>query len=234
MLFILCNHFCDFFYEQALAIQEEGKKTCRDIIHDEIHITPMAKSNVHPVNYRMKKNSRIFNKMSSCKYCKKLFTNISHHYLNSHKDEQEVARILATKEVGNQKEVSKLWELLRNEGNHNHNLKVVSMKKGELLVVRRNTNEYFCSDDYTNCPQCFGWYLKSALYIHANYRCVARTDVKRRTSSLLIQSQQQRSKDEPDSCDHLFTTMRKDGVTEVAKANCIIRSVGIFFYDKHS
>ena len=144
-----------------------------------------------------------------------------------------MCKIIALKEMG--KPVSSEWDLLRNKGNHKHNQKVVSLKKGELLVVRRPKGKTFCSEDYTPCPSCKGWFLKSAIRAHYNYRCPVKGPEKMRASSIMVRSVQNRSTEPIDQLDcEIFPTMRNDEITEAAKTDELIRKAGLFYLRKHS
>ena len=45
--------------------------------------------------------------------------------------------------------------LLRNRGNHDHNLAVVNKKAGELITSRRQHS--LCYTEYSPCPLCLEW-----------------------------------------------------------------------------
>ena len=216
------------------VVQEPATRLCQDINHEGIHIRAIQTSSykVNSTSTKRKLKDRVFNKASACLFCENLYTNMSKHYLRSHKNEKEVIHIKALKENGKLGESKREWELLRNRGNHRHNKEVIKSKTGELLVVRRKAEENFCSEDYTPCPKCLGWYLKSAIYVHVNYRCILKESNSMRSSSILMKSQLHRSEKDTNILDEVFLSMRNDSITELCKSDDIIQQVGEFHYKK--
>jgi len=68
-------------------------------------------------------------------------------------------------------ERQKILTKLRNEGNHNHNNKVLKAGRGEIQVVYRSSSTSQLSHhDYVPCCFCLGWYVKPELWKHVK-RC---------------------------------------------------------------
>ncbi|XP_038073460.1 uncharacterized protein LOC119741677 isoform X2 [Patiria miniata] len=125
-----------------------------------------------PVSRSKETKQRVYNKRQACFFCSKLVTKISKHLLHAHKDEEEVKRI-ASMEVKTT-ERAKAFELLRNRGNYYHNKMVKELKQGELIMVRRPSDDGSDSTDYGPCPDCLGFYRISDFRKHMKYYCIAK------------------------------------------------------------
>lgn len=75
----------------------------------------------------------IHDKQHACYFCQKLVTNIWRHYETVHKSEARVQKIHSITGESRVDEIDKLRLL----GDYYHNIKVISQKAGELVVVRR-------------------------------------------------------------------------------------------------
>lgn len=76
----------------------------------------------------------------ACIYCYKLFHHVGSHLRDCHNKD------LSATEV----------EDLQKKGDQRHNRKVMTCKKGELLVSRRPVGAFFAAD-YGACPGCYDW-----------------------------------------------------------------------------
>ena len=84
-----------------------------------------------------------------------MVSNFRKHIL-THKDSKEISQLLALERSARYRQQT----LLRNKGDHEHNLAVKKHKKGELIVSRRHSP--FCFSDYGPCPSCLEWMKVSA------------------------------------------------------------------------
>ena len=123
----------------------------------------------------IKKDDRPYDTVHACKFCSGLFTHIQDHVENKHKKEPQVLKIAELKEKvknlhdHNQQKLIKQYQcLLRYEGDHLHNIKVLRNKDGELLVQRKACGkETFVHHNYGPCPKCFVWlHLEHSLQAH--------------------------------------------------------------------
>ena len=121
-----------------------------------MHI-PKAKTTVH--------NTRLYDKKQACFYCSKLYPKIARHYTTVHVNEKEVIKGLAYPKKS--KERKKQLEKLRLMGNYHHNLKVLETRVGDLIVVRRPTEEETLSpEDFLPCSFCLAFIRRNELWRH--------------------------------------------------------------------
>ena len=111
--------------------------------------------------------SRSYQKKDICLFCKKIFlSKILPHYIAIHYKEDRVQAILQKDKKS--KERNNLCQILQNEGNHQHNLKVLQSGVGELAVNRRPTKTcQMNADQYLPCVECHAWCLRKNLRHHA-------------------------------------------------------------------
>lgn len=94
------------------------------------------------------KHNRVYDCVHACLYCHELFTNIQSHLERRHVNHTRVKAIKELKDQKmketNQEKIDELEKtlnseikLLRNLGDHHHNMKVLRHKEGELLLPRR-------------------------------------------------------------------------------------------------
>ena len=90
-------------------------------------------------------------------------TQINRHLITRHSKNSDVQKCL--QKEGDER-LHQL-ELLKNLGNHEHNLRVMKKMSG-LLKVRRapKLGESSNPKDYLPCPMCFSWYLQHQLFAH--------------------------------------------------------------------
>ena len=139
---------------------------------------PHQDAEIHIKYYKQKqKGVRDYSKLNCCLYCGKLLeVVIARHYFSQHSDRPAVAQILALNNDSeeNRERRDKLLKLLRYKGNFYHNEKVRQTGVGEIIPVRRPPHgSDNLVDDYGACPQCLGYFLKTDLWRHAKYRCIA-------------------------------------------------------------
>ena len=182
------------------------------------------------------RSGRCYNKRQSCYYCEKLVSSISHHLECSHGNEPEVARILALKPLTEKcplkkksliAERKRLFGILRNRGNHQHNIGVLEKGEGEVILMRRPTSD-FNVDDFGPCPDCQGWLVKTRMWDHQHYHCIGREHVKGK-NELLNESDVLAGKyshASPQLKNIVFPSMKRDSITTIAKNDCLIVALG--------
>ncbi|XP_065937349.1 uncharacterized protein [Magallana gigas] len=133
------------------------------------------------------KHNRVYDCVHACLYCHELFTNIQSHLERRHVNHTKVKAIKELKDQKmketNQEKIDKLekrlnseMKLLRNLGDHHHNMKVLRHKEGELLLPRRRLVT-FNFEEYGPCPKCKEWMvLNSSISNHQKTCPVKSTD----------------------------------------------------------
>ena len=99
-----------------------------------------------------------------CVFCGKLVKRIATHLL-THKDQKVVSRLYTLKGMPASDDVDDEIKMLHieltNKGDHQHNMKVLEEKRGQLLISRRD--DQFDSTLYAPCQGCFQWYKRATL-----------------------------------------------------------------------
>jgi hypothetical protein len=112
----------------------------RDKKHKDIYIR-RAMESTRSVFGKKKLNKRVNNFYHACFYCGKIMSAISKH-LRTHRKEKDVKVIDGTEDKDKR---NALWDLLRNKGDHKHNMKVLQAKKGQMIIGRRSVDaRLFC------------------------------------------------------------------------------------------
>ena len=144
----------------------EDEMIC-DSSNNKVYIKAYKKSMLKNVGKR-KKSNRPYDCVHSCLFCDKLYTNIQSHLEHKHRDKAQIKelnemRTLAVEcDETDKKEVlvkiKKNQSLLRFEGDHLLNQKVLQIQKGQFILARRPSNtKTFNVDDYGPCPECHAW-----------------------------------------------------------------------------
>ncbi|XP_066599970.1 uncharacterized protein [Prorops nasuta] len=106
-----------------------------------------------------------------CLYCKKLLTNLPRHFMDKHKDEDEVKSFSALPK-GNL-ERKKILDLLRKKGNFLYNTNC-EVNKGDLIISRRPSSKLKRSaKDFIACVKCYGFFSKNNIRHHFK-KCLAK------------------------------------------------------------
>ncbi|XP_071811189.1 uncharacterized protein [Apostichopus japonicus] len=125
-------------------------------------------------------HKRLWDKHHFCVYCEVSYAKLPRHMEAAHSSELEVAEILSLDKGS--KERSRMWEILRNKGNHAHNVEVLTKGRGFIVPVKRPTNAIPVSW-YLPCKQCLGYYIGSDMWKHL--KVCPLTDVKKPQSKSL-------------------------------------------------
>lgn len=109
-------------------------------------------------------SKRSYDKRQACYFCSKLCSKMARHLRTVHKEEIEIARILAfsDKEI-----VSFELERYRLLGNFNHNLEVLRNGSGMLLVSRRSRSLKI-AENYLPCIHCYGFIDVHEIWRHVS------------------------------------------------------------------
>ena len=88
-----------------------------------------------------------------------------------HKQEEEVVEYM---QETNKHEKEKLYEKLRNLGNHLHNIKVLKSGGGLLAVTYRprSMDGTGSPEDYGPCPNYYGYYPRRQRLFHRVHSCL--------------------------------------------------------------
>jgi hypothetical protein len=99
---------------------------------------------------------------SYCYFCGSLQAHIKRHWFSVHQYEPEVMELSRLKIAGDR---MKHMIKLKNLGNHKHNMKVISDKKGKLLVKSMSKRQVSYKD-FATCGKCFCYLPKEELDQH--------------------------------------------------------------------
>lgn len=166
---------------------------------------------------------------------------MARHYLTVHEDESEVVRFI---DLPLGKERKKQLERLRLMGNYYHNLKVLDKKSGQLIVVRRPTKHETCDhSDFLPCPNCLGFFRKKELWKHSKiclFKQSSENEKKDAEGEGFTRIQEQSkillwsdlTGGDNKELIRVFSSMRSDEITLVARNDDLIRKYGSFLTDR--
>lgn len=115
----------------------------------------------------------IRNKGHACYFCQRIVQNSARHFELMHGKEMDVAKLLAMPKFSKGRRDG-FAHLIR-VGDFYHNTDVLATKKGQLILVRRPTEneaKFLSSNDYGPCPHCLGFMLKKHLWHHVKNSCI--------------------------------------------------------------
>lgn len=127
------------------------------------------------------KKKRKQNQKHACGVCGKLVLHLGEHIFR-HQGVEEVDNIIRKKKLNKSRVPFIDQEIFRNRGDHQHNLKVVANKSGELILSRRPAAD-FRTEDFGPCPKCYLWMLKANLPHHLS-SCVCNDNSEKIPSQL--------------------------------------------------
>ena len=175
-------------------------------------------------------------KKQACYYCGELTSKLPRHMMRKHATEKEVITALSFPNGSSSRKAA--WHKLRSRGNYHHNMTVMDVGKGNLIVARKpnQSGRNVGSDDFLPCPHCRGFYRRQELWKHTN-GCKTKTE-----SQPEIQKQVQMNsklmlfgalKKSSNMLDNVLATMRNDDITLLAKSDPLILEVGELLVQKH-
>ena len=189
---------------------------------------PSTSCNAIRVSKTSNIDKRKWDKFHFCYFCQKKDTNMRRHYLNQHKQEEEVRAILAAQD---RKTRVNLITKLRNLGDHMHNIEVLKSGAGELVVGYRPTLDGVGqAEDYVPCPMCLLYLVKDDLWRH---KCPLATGGKKpsaRDAKLLLPNAEGSDNEILTS---IIATLRSDRIGRIIKSDQLILDVGRKLMSRH-
>ena len=189
-----------------------------------------------------KKQGRVYDTHHYCLYCEKPFTNFAQHVQRLHKTKSSVVTIMSYVPSENDTEVEKkvkekkkknLLSVLRFKGDHEHNLKVLKHKSGEIILGRRFTGSEFDVNKYGPCPTCYEWLKLSVVDRH---KCPVPSNTHSSKASLLTQSAilagRITEKASKLLIDNVFPVMKEDEIGSIARDDDLIVIIGNHWMNK--
>ena len=175
------------------------------------------------------KGERKYDKRYYCMYCQKSFAKLPRHLRKTHKDEQYVIEYLEAK---SKREKKKILERIRNIGNHLHNRQVLLNGNGELFVKYRPTNPGISCDEFSPCPNCFGYFRRKDLWRHkCQFKPEGKPAMRISVASKLLLPNQTGSSDQ---LHRVLSGMRSDSISRIVKSDAMIRLFGEKLCNKHA
>ncbi|PIK49808.1 hypothetical protein BSL78_13310 [Apostichopus japonicus] len=104
------------------------------------------------------------------------YAKLPRHLFSNHGSEKDVQEVMSFDKKSKQRK--NLLNLLRNKGNHAHNIEVIREQRGYLIPSKRPQYNV-PSDTYIPCDQCFGYYMKSKMWKHVK-NCAAQVKKRKR------------------------------------------------------
>jgi hypothetical protein len=211
-----------------------SKYVTSDINNKKIYVRKLLTSS-HTAAGKKKASDRVWNQSHSCLFCKKVVSNIAKH-LRKHRNQPEIKEILAvSSQLGpKNKRTRAMWDIVRNKGDHQQNMRVLNEGKGEFIVGRRHKGKFDVSH-YGPCPRCYVWLkLDISLVKHQNicpFRILESGEpVGVGKRELFIMSLQVSGKISSHASkalqNEVFTIMTLDNVSEIAQMDKLIISLG--------
>ena len=187
---------------------------------------------------RNENKTRIYDKRQACYYCGKLFSKIARHYEQKHESEREVMIALSfNKGSPNRK---KHLEKLRLLGNYHHNLTVLEVGKGELMVSRRPSTTKRCNpNDFLACEHCLGFIRRQELWKHVK-SCKFKSEniekpkyqkVQEKSKLLLYPAISTNTR--TTRLSKMLATMKSDEVSIAARNDWLIKEIGVVLVEKY-
>ena len=189
------------------------------------------------------KTNSPWDQMHACVFCGRIRSNIAKH-LKTHKKRSRVKQILEKgKELGKKHEtVRAMWAMLRHEGDHLNNVRVLKCGEGEMFIGRRN-NDPFDINYYGPCPHCHIWIKVDKTMVRHQKVCPAvilglvknvSSGIKElRVSAMSISGRiSEHASDKLVS--EVYNIMTNDMITEVAQGDPLIISLGNLWLMKNA
>ena len=121
--------------------------------------------------YRVAPKKKRYDSVNSCWYCqKKIKQKMKRHLETVHACEERVKAA----STGTKGEQQAKFQKLLNEGNFEHNMRVLEAGHGELLLRRRPSRTGIPISSFLPCPSCKAFMLKDDLYKHGE-KCSERS-----------------------------------------------------------
>lgn len=161
-------------------VSESDVESCASEVIPMYHRPVRNQSGVKVLTSNNCDGRRVWDKHQYCVFCSKAFAKLPRHMESAHSGEREVAEALMYDKKS--KERSKKWEILRNKGNHSHNVEVLKKGEGFIIPVKRPTKSVSASC-YLPCKQCLGYYVAKDMWKHIK-QCPLTEEKKRQSKHL--------------------------------------------------
>lgn len=184
---------------------------------------------------------RVRNKCHSCYFCSKMFINMARHFEKCHGNEIAVSKIIAVEKRSKYRKDSFI-ELIR-AGDFNHNCNVLAMNQGEIILVRRPTEneaQNLKYSDYGPCPHCLGFMIKKHLWHHVKtcskrgkieQQCNINNNIVAESNAILYQAF---GKDMSSSfIENIVSKIREDDIGQCVVNDSLILSFGGMLFEKY-
>ena len=155
-----------------------------------------------------------------------------------HPKEEDV--IAAMKFPSGSAQRKELWHKIRSRGNFHHNMTVMDVGEGALIVARKpnQSGRAFAAQDFLPCPYCRGFYRRRELWKHTATCCLRpQGDLSETQKKVQVNSKLMLlgalSTSSNSMLDKVLATMRNDDTTLVAKSDDLILGVGKLLVEKH-
>lgn len=165
-MFKECSHFVSFSQESYSDVSHVSESDYDSDVFDPIPMpTSVQRRQGTSVEVLTANNGagRKWDKHQYCVYCGTSVAKLPRHMEAVHSQETEVAEVLSLDKKS--KERSLKWELLRNKGNHAHNVQVLKEGHGFLIPVKRPSHPV-SADIYLPCKQCLGYFVGTDMWKH--------------------------------------------------------------------
>ena len=202
--------------EDEASLSSKKSPTSSVVGGSELIRIPIAVKNEH--------GGRVYDKRQCCYFCGKIIVSKVGRHLKTHKKECSAF-------VADQPSEIIALNLLRTRGNFYHNINVLKLKEGKLIVVRR-PNKEISYKKYVPCKNCLGFFLKDELWRHTS-GCNVEGETEK---SLVISCKLLLYSSVNENHSNILTQvvhnerggMRNDAVTLVAKNDTLILTYGSF------
>ena len=163
-------------------------------------------------------------KVHFCKFCNVSTEQIIRHIETRHKTVPEVQRLANAPKKSEER--AKLTKLLKNRGNFEHNIRVLTAKEGVIVTVR--APKYWTSaSHYYPCTKCYGFYSSADLWRHD---CVVKEQATIKECRALLATAL--NKESP-VLNEILARMKADKVTELIRTDELIRRFMNIQLDKY-
>ena len=139
--------------------------------------------------------------------------------------------------------VMAMWAMLRHEGDHINNVKVLKSGKGEMFIGRRNNSDPLDINDYGPCPNCHIWIKIDKTMVRHQKVCPAlllqsEDKVPLTLKELRVSALSTAGKISIHASEKLikevYTIMTNDEITEIAQQDPLIISLGNLWLMKNA
>ena len=158
----------------------------------------------------------------------------------SRKHSKEADVIAALKFPAGSAERKNVWHKLRSRGNYHHNMTVMDVGEGSLVVARKpnQSGRAIVADDFLPCRFCRGFYRRQELWKHTAactenpHDSQSTTKFVQRNSKLMVLGAL-KSSNTSTMLNHVLATLRNDAIGIIARNDQLILGVGKFLVEKH-